>query len=202
MQVSVSYRLSPHKYTNYPSMSLKLDYWSCNPLAFDREINVLLCKDASPEKWQVIQDLKEHKWSRSSNIFDKEQVSHILRLVLRSWGGGGGGGIGGVKKWKHFFFALAGCTKLQVDNLTSWLYKAYGHNLTFLSCFGLHEDWISGVLSSCWGHFLCKNWMTSFMVAYHSRVRGFLPILSPASTVLSTLSFKMWIYSSSHWNFH
>ena len=47
MQVSVSYRLSPHKYTNFPSMCLKLDHWSNNPLAFDREINVLLCKDAS-----------------------------------------------------------------------------------------------------------------------------------------------------------
>ena len=89
MQVSVSYRLSPHKYTNYPSMSLKLDYWSCNPLAFDREINVLLCKDASPREMAGHSgSQRANKWSRSSNIFDKEQVSHILRLVLRSWGVG------------------------------------------------------------------------------------------------------------------
>ena len=49
-----------------------------------------------------------HKWSRSSNIFDKEQVSHFLRLVLRS------------KEWGH-----RGCKKLETLFFRPcWLYKA------------------------------------------------------------------------------
>ena len=83
MQVSVSYRLSPHKYTNYPSICLKLDHWSCNPLAFDREINVLLCKDASPREITghsgcYLKSINDQEVpislikSRCSNIFDKE----------------------------------------------------------------------------------------------------------------------------------
>ena len=44
-------------FTNYPSMCSKLDHWSCNLLAFDREINVLLCEDNSlGEMAVVIQD--------------------------------------------------------------------------------------------------------------------------------------------------
>ena len=43
-----------------------------------------MCKDDSPrEMVVVIQDVKKHKWSRGPNAFDKEQATHILRLVLR-----------------------------------------------------------------------------------------------------------------------
>ena len=45
-------------FTNYPSMCLKLDHWNCSILAFDREINVLLCKDdCTREIAVVIQDV-------------------------------------------------------------------------------------------------------------------------------------------------
>ena len=41
-------------FTNYSTMCLKLDHWSCNLNAFDREINALLCKDDSPRKMAVV----------------------------------------------------------------------------------------------------------------------------------------------------
>ena len=73
MQVSVSYRLSPYKYTNYPSMCLKLDHWSCNPLAFDREINVLLCKDASPR------EMAGHSGCHLKSINDQEVPISLIK---------------------------------------------------------------------------------------------------------------------------
>ena len=33
---------------------VKLDHWSCNLLAFDREIDVLLCKDDVPREMAVV----------------------------------------------------------------------------------------------------------------------------------------------------
>ena len=41
-------------FTNYSSMCLKMDHWGCNFLAFDREINVLLCKDDSTRGMLVV----------------------------------------------------------------------------------------------------------------------------------------------------
>ena len=35
-------------------MCLKLDHWRYNLLAFDREINVLLCKDNYPREMAVV----------------------------------------------------------------------------------------------------------------------------------------------------
>ena len=143
----------------------------------------------------------------SQSINDQEvPISLIKSRCPTFWGWclrvEGGGGIGGVKNWKHFFFALVGCTKLQVDNLTSWLYKAYVHNLTFLSCFGLHEDWIRAFFQVAKAiSYVRSEWHHSWLPTI-AGFGFFLPILSPASTVLSTLAFKMWIYSSSHWNFH
>ena len=73
MQVSVSYRLSPHKYTNYLSMCLKLDHWSGNPLAFAREINVLLCKDASPR------EMAGHSGCDLKSIHDQEVPISLIK---------------------------------------------------------------------------------------------------------------------------
>ena len=46
-------------------LKLKFDRWGCNLLTFDREINVLLCKDDSPR------ELRDNYVSgHSSNIHD------------------------------------------------------------------------------------------------------------------------------------
>ena len=67
-------------------MRLKLDHWSCNPFGFEREINVLLCKDDFPREMLLVSGHAGfHLSNISPNVFDKEQISHSPRLVLRSW---------------------------------------------------------------------------------------------------------------------
>ena len=59
-------------------MCLKFDHWGCNLLAFDREINVLLCKDDS------LRELRDnyvsgHSGCHLSNINDQEVPMSVIR---------------------------------------------------------------------------------------------------------------------------
>ena len=107
-------------------MCLKLDNWSCNLHAFDRETNVLLCKDDSPRpEWLFRIITKVKQMINKSQSLIRSRFPEVwgvngdlrCRLMLRSWKSGGKGCLRNLEKL--FFLPLLLAQSFQVLNLIS-----------------------------------------------------------------------------------